>query len=162
MLSRQTLVSSAVSRENEAQRVKGGGKMRSEGEGQPPCSQSFMSSNRSLLFLLLHGRRGPQIANPLSTASFSRLSGRRGGGQGMGVPYSAGAVIRETRPKMQAKKADQKEECQQERRQGHRSGNARKCASRTLARASSTAASESTVFRRLKVYGTRWQIDLLS
>ncbi|KAM6485470.1 hypothetical protein HDV62DRAFT_378781 [Trichoderma sp. SZMC 28011] len=118
MLSHQTLVSSVFSRGNEAQRAKGGGKARDEGEGKPPCTQ-----------------RGPQIANPLSTASFSRLSGRRGGGQGMGVPYSAGAVIRETRPKMQAKKADKKEECQQERGQGHRSGNARKCASRTLARA---------------------------
>lgn len=99
VLSRQTLISHARSR-GMKRRGKGEGETRkTRGEGQPPLLpvQSFS------LVLLLHGRRGPQIANPLSTASFSRLSGRRGGGRGMGVPYSAGAAIRETRPKMQAK-----------------------------------------------------------
>ncbi|KAL7786285.1 hypothetical protein V8C37DRAFT_297059 [Trichoderma ceciliae] len=84
-------------KENEAQRPRKT-EPRKQGKGQPPCSHPWPPFVLALP-LLLHGRRGPQITNPLSTASFSRLSGRRDGGQGMGVPYSAVVLTHPRNPR---------------------------------------------------------------
>ncbi|KAL7908633.1 hypothetical protein GGI35DRAFT_408048 [Trichoderma velutinum] len=118
----KTLVSSARSR-GMKRRVKGEGETKNEGEGQPPCSQSVMPSNRSHLFCCFMGGVDPKLRIHFPPRHFPDC--RDGGAVDKAWVFRTVRVRSSAKPaRKYRQKADKKKECQQERRQGHRNGNA--------------------------------------